>query len=789
MAGIVIIPVVKWLLVFSLFTTTTIVTATDKSPSSKNTYIIYMDKLAKPEEFSDHKQWYSSLIKSVTTKTDEYDEKTGEYENDDDRIIYSYETAFHGVAARLNGDEVEKLQGQNGVTAVFPETVYQLHTTRSPMFLGLDREDSTSAFSDKLSDYDVVVGVLDTGIWPESPSFNDTGMTRIPAHWKGTCETGRGFAKSHCSRKIVGARVFYRGYEAASGKINEQDEYKSPRDEDGHGTHTAATVAGVPVRGANLLGYAYGTARGMAPGARVAAYKVCWKSGCFSSDILSAVDRAVADGVNVLSISLGGGVSSYYRDSLSIGAFGAMEKGVFISCSAGNGGPDPISLTNVSPWVTTVGASTMDRDFPATVKLGTGEILTGASLYRGQRNLLVNKQYPLIYHGSNSSNLTPSSMCLEGTLDKRSVAGKIVICDRGISPRVQKGQVVKDAGGIGMILSNTASNGEELVADCHLLPAVAVGESKGNSIKHYAAANRNPTATLAYLGTKLGIRPSPVVAAFSSRGPNILSLEILKPDMVAPGVNILAAWTGELGPSSLPTDLRRTKFNILSGTSMSCPHVSGIAALIKSKHPDWSPAAIKSALMTTAYVHDNTHNPLKDASAATPSTPYDHGAGHIYPIKALDPGLVYDIGAQDYYDFLCAQGLTSSELAVFSKFSNRTCRHSLATSGDLNYPAISAVLPENASTTSTVLTLHRTVTNVGPTVSSYHVAISPFRGAFVKVEPARLDFTAKVKKITYKITFTARSRQTAPEFGSIIWKDGGVHRVRSPVVITWLTPL
>ncbi|XP_051142808.1 subtilisin-like protease SBT1.3 [Andrographis paniculata] len=783
---------VKWwclLLVFSLLhaSSTILASSETNSKATKKTYIIYMNNEAKPDEFTDHKQWYSSMIKSAAAAGIEAAEDSHEEEEEEDRIIYNYQTAFHGVAAQLTEEELQRLQEQDGVTAVFPETVYQLHTTRSPLFLGLEHEDSTSALSNELSNHDVVVGVLDTGIWPESPSFNDSGMRPVPGRWKGACEIGRGFARHHCNRKIVGARMFYRGYEAASGKINEEEEFKSPRDQDGHGTHTAATVAGTPVPGANLLGYAYGTARGMAPGARVAAYKVCWTGGCFSSDILSAVDQAVADGVNVLSISLGGGVSSYFRDSLSVGAFGAMEKGVFVSCSAGNGGPDPISLTNVSPWVTTVGASTMDRDFPATIKLGNGKSVTGASLYKGQRKLSVVSQYPLVYLGGNSSNITPSSMCLEGTLDRHSVAGKIVICDRGISPRVQKGQVVKDAGGIGMILANTATNGEELVADCHLLPAVAVGERTGKMIKRYAASSRNATATLAFLGTKLRIRPSPVVAAFSSRGPNILSLEILKPDVIAPGVNILAAWTGELGPSSLPTDHRRTKFNILSGTSMSCPHVSGIAALIKSRHPDWSPAAIKSALMTTAYIHDNTKNPLKDASSALPSTPYDHGAGHIHPVQALDPGMVYDITPQDYFEFLCAQGLTSSELAAFTKFAHRTCRHYLTSPGDLNYPAISAVFPESANAT-TVLTLHRTATNVGPPVSSYHAAISPFRGVSVKVEPARLNFNSRVKKITYKISFTVKSKQSAPEFGAIIWKDG-VHRVRSPIAITWLRSL
>lgn len=752
----------------------------------KKTYIIQMDKSAKPDTFSNHLEWYSSKVKSVLSKSVEAEE----IDNEEERIIYSYHTAFHGVAAKLSSEEAEKLEAEDGVVAIFPDTKYQLHTTRSPTFLGLEPMQSTKGLSkEKLGvyhDHDVIVGVLDTGIWPESESFNDTGMRPVPAHWKGACETGRGFRKHHCSKKIVGARIFYHGYEAAQGKIDEQTEYKSPRDQDGHGTHTAATVAGSPVHGANLLGYAYGTARGMAPGARIAAYKVCWTGGCFSSDILSAVDRAVADGVNVLSISLGGGASSYYRDSLSVAAFGAMEKGVFISCSAGNAGPDPVSLTNVSPWITTVGASTMDRDFPADVRLGNGRKVTGTSLYKGKSMLSVRKQYPLVYMGSNSSSPDPRSLCLEGTLDRRTVSGKIVICDRGISPRVQKGQVVKNAGGVGMILTNTAANGEELVADCHLLPAIAVGEKEGKEIKQYVLTSRKATATLAFLNTRLGMRPSPVVAAFSSRGPNFLTLEILKPDVVAPGVNILAAWSGVTGPSSLPTDHRRVKFNILSGTSMSCPHVSGVAAFLKSKHPEWSPAAIKSALMTTAYVHDNTIKPLRDASSADPSTPYDHGAGHINPRRALDPGLVYDIEPQDYFDFLCTQKLTPSELGVFSKHSNRSCRHSLASAGDLNYPAISVVFPEKASVS--VLTIHRTATNVGTPVSKYHVMVSPFKGASVKVEPDTLNFTRKYQKLSYKVTFTTGSRQTEPEFGGLVWKDG-VHKVRSSIVITYLPPI
>lgn len=769
---------VKWS--FTSFYVTCFLLSFTFATSTKKTYIVQMDISAMPMVFSNHLHWYTSKINSVVAKN-----TTGS-SNAESRIMYTYQNAFHGLAAHLTDEEASMLEEDHGVVTLFPETVYHLHTTRSPMFLGLDREE-VIVDQARTQNYDVIVGVLDTGVWPESPSFNDSGYGPVPARWKGACEQGRAFDPArHCNRKIVGARVFYRGFEAATGKINEETEYKSPRDQDGHGSHTAGTVAGSPVHGANLLGYAPGTARGMYPHARVAAYKVCWTGGCFSSDILSAIDQAIADGVDVLSISLGGGVSSYFRDSLSVATFGAMEKGIFVSCSAGNGGPGPVSLTNVAPWVATVGASTLDRNFPGNVRLGNGKSFTGVSIYKGQMNLSAQKLYPVVYMGSNSTTPDPDSLCLEGTLDRQKVQGKIVICDRGISPRVQKGQVVKEAGGIGMILANTATNGEELVADCHLLPAVAVGEKEGNMIKRYAMTSPNATATMSFLGTKVGIKPSPVVAAFSSRGPNILSLEVLKPDMVAPGVNILAAWTGSVGPSSVPADKRRVKFNILSGTSMSCPHVGGVAALIKARHPNWSPAAIKSALMTTAYVHDNIQRPIIDAATGSSSTPYDHGAGHINPMRALNPGLVYDITPQDYFEFLCTQNPTPTQLKVFSKGGKMACHNKLSKAGDLNYPALSVLFPSNVNISS--ITLQRTVTNVGQPVSSYSARVTPFKGAKVVVEPKVLNFTKMYQKLSYKVTFKTVSRQPIPEAGYLVWKNG-VHRVRSPVVLTWLSPI
>lgn len=743
------------------------------------TYIVHMAKSEMPAGFTSHEHWYASALKSVLS------------EEEEPSILYNYDDAFHGFAARLNAEQAEELETTHGILGIYPETVYELHTTRSPTFLGLESAES-GLWPEKANfGHDVVIGVLDTGVWPESQSFSDRGLGPVPSHWKGACEVGTQFNASHCNKKLIGARFLSRGYEAAIGPINETAEFRSPRDQDGHGTHTASTAAGAVVVNADLVGYAKGTARGMATRARIAAYKVCWVGGCFSTDILAALDKAVADGVNVLSLSLGGGLEPYYRDSISLGTFGAMEKGVFVSCSAGNGGPDPISLSNVAPWIATVGAGTLDRDFPAYVKLGNGMNFTGVSLYHGRRGLPQGKQIPLVYFGSNTSAGSRSStnLCFAGSLEPKLVAGKIVVCDRGISARVAKGQVVKSAGGVGMILANTDTSGEELVADCHLLPASAVGEKHGDAIKRYIASTKNPTATINFGGTVLGVKPSPVVAAFSSRGPNLVNPEILKPDVIAPGLNILAAWSGVAGPTGLSDDQRRVKFNILSGTSMSCPHVSGIAALMKGAFPDWSPAAIKSALMTTAYVLDNTASNLEDSATGNASNPFDHGAGHVDPKKALNPGLIYDISPDDYIEFLCSLNYTPAQINSLAK-RHYTCRNTLRSPGDLNYPALSAVFPVSENATSDIVVKYtRTVTNVGPAGSHYTVNVTSSPVVAIDVQPKTLHFAQAKEKQTYSVTFRAKplpvmSGLIEASFGSLTWNDG-VHSVRSPIAFIW----
>ncbi|KAG6788808.1 hypothetical protein POTOM_004885 [Populus tomentosa] len=507
------------------------------------------------------------------------------------------------------------------------------------------------------------------------------------------------------------------------------------------------------------------------------------------------------DGAGLLKESdfgVGGVVVPYYLDAIAIGSFGAVDRGVFVSASAGNGGPGGLTVTNVAPWVTTVGAGTIDRDFPADVKLGNGKVVSGVSLYGGP-GLAPGKMYPVVYAGSSGGgDEYSSSLCLDGSLDPKLVEGKIVLCDRGINSRPAKGEVVKKAGGVGMILANGAFDGEGLVADCHVLPATAVGASGGDEIRRYmSAASKSksspPTATIVFRGTRVNVRPAPVVASFSARGPNPESPEILKPDVIAPGLNILAAWPDKVGPSGIPSDRRKIEFNILSGTSMACPHVSGLAALLKAAHPEWSSAAIRSALMTTAYTVDNRGEEMIDESTGNVSTVLDFGAGHVHPQKAMNPGLVYDISSFDYMDFLCNSNYTLTNIQVVTR-RNADCSGAKRAghAGNLNYPSLTVVFQQYGKHQMSTHFI-RTVTNVGDANSVYKVTIRPPSGTSVTVQPEKLVFRRVGQKLNFLVRVETTAVKLAPgassmKSGSIIWADGK-HTVTSPVVVTMQQPL
>ncbi|KAI5417345.1 hypothetical protein KIW84_042088, partial [Lathyrus oleraceus] len=577
-----------------------------------------------------------------------------------------------------------------------------------------------------------------------------------PAKWKGRCELNG----TACNNKLIGARSFNNAAMSRKGQKGE-----APIDEDGHGTHTASTAAGAFVDDAEVLGNAKGTAAGMAPHAHLAIYKVCFGEDCPESDILAALDAAVEDGVDVISISLGlNEPPPFFNDSTAIGAFAAIQKGIFVSCSAGNFGPSDGSLVNGAPWILTVGASTIDRSIVATTVLGNGEEFEGESVFQPSdfsRTLLL-----LAFAGTNA-------LCGNGSLNDIDFKGKVVLCERGGGiGRIAKGQEVKRVGGAAMILMNDEINGFSLSADVHTLPATHVSYAAGLKIKAYINSTLAPTATISFKGTIIGNSLSPAVASFSSRGPNLPSPGILKPDIIGPGVNILAAWPFPLDNSTISN----LNFNIMSGTSMSCPHLSGIAALLKSSHPDWSPAAIKSAIMTSADTLNLENKPIVDETLQ-PANIFATGSGHVNPSRADDPGLVYDIQPDDYIPYLCGLGYSDREVGIIAHRTINCAERSSITEGDLNYPSFSVVLGSSE-------TLTRTVTNVGEADSSYVAVVTAPKGVDVKVQPEKLYFSKANQKETYSVTFNRlENGNKTGEFaqGSLKWVSAK-YTVTSPIL-------
>ncbi|CAI0443433.1 unnamed protein product [Linum tenue] len=667
-------------------------------------------------------------------------------------LVHSYSKSFSGFAAKLTKAETEKLSGHEGVVSVFPSQLRQLHTTRSWDFIGFPQTVARATVES-----DVIIGMLDTGIWPESQSFNASGYGPPPQKWKGTCQSSSNFT---CNNKIIGARFYHAGQDLNDG------ETISPRDTEGHGTHTASTAAGNIVTHASLLGLAAGTARGGVPSARIAVYKICWTLGCSDVDILAAFDDAISDGVDIISLSVGGAPTDYFQDAIAIGAFHSMKNSILTSNSAGNSGPAAGTVSNVSPWSLSVAASTIDRKFATGVKLGNGRTYVGGSINTYEAS----RMYGLIYGGDalNRTSGSDSRSCGAGSLDRDLVRGKMVHCD-GVSRGDEQARV----GAVASTMSLPPDTPLD-AAFSFLLPVSVLTNADSAQILEYINSTSDPTG-LIFKTRAIIDNSSPHVIDFSSRGPNPITTDILKPDLTAPGVDILAAWSEATTVTGQDGDTRTVPFNIISGTSMSCPHASAAAAYVKSFHPTWSPAAIKSALMTTARqlsVEDNS-----DAEFA-------YGSGQIDPIKAVNPGLVYDAGEIDYVRMLCGQGYNATQLRLVTGDSSASC--SEATDGtvwDLNYPSFA--LSSGKPMASVARVFHRTVTNVGSAAATtYKVSISgPGLGALkVRVEPKTLAFNKIGEKQSFVVTVEAAlERETTMLSVSLVFSDG-IHTVRSPIV-------
>ncbi|GLJ57927.1 hypothetical protein SUGI_1422320 [Cryptomeria japonica] len=683
-------------------------------------------------------------------------------------LVHSYWKSFNGFAAWLSSSHVQHLSSTEGVVSVFKSKKAQLLTSRSWDFVGLPLSQQTNYLEYQS---DVIVGVLDSGVWPESESFDDAGLGPIPSKWRGLCETTPDFKA--CNKKLIGARFYSKGFTSPLPA----GEFLSPRDSDGHGTHTASTVAGSIVRNASLFGLAQGNVRGGVPGARIAMYKACWSLSCSDVDLLAAFDDAIYDGVDVISVSIGystGGFlppPDYFEDSIAIGAFHAMKRGILTSNSACNDALEG-SVCNFSPWSLTVAASTIDRQFKSELTLGNQMSFEGHAI-----NTFIMEQpwYPLVY-GGDAANVSggfsseDSSGCGLYSLDPSIVEGKIVVCYLSSPGDLPDGGVYV-SGGAGAIIMYDPMND---TAFSFMVPATVISRKQGEVVRSYINSTRSPIASIAK-SVAGNDSPAPITASFSSKGPSKITPDLLKPDITAPGVDILAAWS-KVAPMSIdPLDKRVVDFNIISGTSMSCPHATGAAAYVKSFHPDWSPAAIKSALMTTASALDATLDGNEAAELG-------YGAGQINPLKAINPGLVYDTDANSYINMLCSQGYNETSLRLLTgEFIS--CSSKLSKQGvwELNYPSIMVI--SNASEPF-LAQFPRTVTNVGPAKSTYEVKIDAPFGMNVTVEPDTLTFTSSNQKMSYNVKIES---QVIPDnyallSGALTWSFGN-YSVRSPILV------
>ncbi len=694
--------------------------------------------------------------------------------------LYDYTYSFNGFAAQLTAAQANKLVGTDGVLAVSPDEMVTVDTSSTPTFLGLtdpgglwDQLGGTTSAGEG-----IIIGDIDSGIWPESLSFTDrvdkdgvpsSGPTaklvyqQIPG-WHGKCTPGEAFNASMCNQKLIGAQWFDASWGGDAGiEAQRPWEFTSVRDYNGHGTHTASTAGGnndVPTTGPAAV---FGPVSGMAPRARIAMYKALWSTQDAStasgatSDLVAAIDTAVHDGVDVINYSISGTLTNF-ADPVEISFMYAARAGIFVSESAGNDGPTTSTVAHPSPWTTTVAAGTHNRSALGTVTLGNGAVYTGASTSPKEVTA------PLISAsdaGLPGADATAVQLCYaaidnggEPVLDPAKVAGKIVVCDRGVTARVNKSLAVYEAGGVGMILVNVSAS--SLNADFHSVPTVHLQNTDYAAVHAYAAT-AGATATISKATIDYST-PAPYTADFSSRGPlRAGGGDLLKPDVIAPGQDILAAVSPASGGG--------LSFNLYSGTSMSSPHVAGVAALLMDLHPDWTPMEVKSALMTSAY-------DVLDGPDTNPLVIFRQGAGHIRPNSAADPGLVFNAGWNDWLAFLCG-GTTAVGTSTCDTLK------SMGYSTDLSDYNVASVAIGALAGSQTVT---RTVTNVGSKAETYSFAYTAQPGLNVSVSPSTFTIApGATKKLAITVT-NLSAALNAYSGGQLTWTGSKGHIVRIPLV-------
>lgn len=699
------------------------------------------------------------------------------------RVYHRYGVAINGFAAALTDAELVALASNPNVRAITEDTPRQMDTATTPNFLGLTAPGGAWSRLDAqgraIKGEDVIIAHVDGGVWPENKSFADhvdaqgrpvfagtPGATLayqpLPAgRYLGTCQAGMGFTAANCNNKLIGAQYFNAGWKQFAAGTWAFEYLDSPRDPDGHGTHTLSTSGG----NANAMTPQGVPINGIAPRARLAAYRVCYSgtggpdattgNGCYPSDSVAAINKAVADKVDVINYSISGSQTNP-RDAVGEAFKNAAAAGVFVSASAGNSGPGN-AVAHLGTWLTTVGNSTHDRFTATTVTLGNGAQYTGAARFQGNGAFSA----PLILAseaGLPGADPTFVNLCYAATdnggvavLDPAKIAGKIVVCDRGVTARVNKSLAVAQAGGVGTILLNADAAADGLNIDEHVIPTVHLQLVYRAAVRAYAAGGQG-TAAFGPSGQLPGVI-APVMASSSSRGPNKGDGNVLKPDITAPGTDIFAAYANRANANTADRNaiLAGTKAGdegaiSISGTSMAAPHVAGVAALLKQANPTWSPYAIKSAIMSSA------QQTVKLANGAPDPDRWGYGAGHLNPNGALDTKLVYDSTNADHQAYF-----------VGTK-----------PGADVN---LASITRGDVVGTATVT---RTVTNKGAAAVTY-TAAATLPGYAIAVTPSSFTLAPGASQ-TFSVSMTPTTAAAETwSFGELVWNGSDGSATRSPV--------
>jgi subtilisin family serine protease len=729
----------------------------------------------------------------------------------DAEMIYSYRYGMNGFAARMSVAQAQKLESQPDVLNVWEDEIRPLATRYSPTFLELFDLERGLRSVEGLDGDGTIIGIIDSGVAPEHPALKDTqeadrpsacssswGETTLlgrwlctpyrklpdtqvfdePENWNGSCETGEQFLSTDCNNKLIGARWFISG--ALQSGLVDENEIRSPRDADGHGTHIATTAAGNRTR-ASIFGTLIGDVEGMAPKARIAVYKACWlrpgatRASCNESDLTNAIDAAVADGVDIINYSVGSSLRKIAAPD-DIALMAATKAGILAVVAAGNEGPNlgTIGSPAGAPWVITAAASSRDGESSVeALEITAPPGLAGKYATR-EANFTpplqdVDPLEGLLVLADDDDDTLPdggtgnTSDACQPLINGDDINGNIALLQRSGCRFDEMIKNAADAGATAAVVYNNAGdpivmNGEEGLSD---IPAVMIGQADGNLILAELDAGNDVSIVLDKSFLLTTSDTGNVMATFSARGPAPVA-DILKPDVTAPGVNILAGFTPDAA-NATPGE----NFAFLSGTSMSTPHVAGVAALLREARPEWSPAAIRSALMTTARQDVAASAGLADAN------PFDFGAGHIDPNQALNPGLVYDVSDDEYDAFAC--GIASPAVSADRCDQLVDAGYSLA-SADLNQPSISV------SRLISSRTLTRRVTNVDDEAGAYTVAISAPPGIDIAVSPTSLSL-GPGESASYDIDITYLSGPLDLwRFGSLTWSSNTAD-VYSPIAI------